>query len=101
MGEYERSYLVFRATVESSFSRESGVAGFLEAQGEFLRSVDVMGRLLREYPPEGYVAAASYALAQHVYAKAPEAADDAEAARAEDQPRGPGPPGVDACSRAS
>jgi len=78
MGEYERSYLVFRATVESSFTRESGVAGFLESQGEFLRSVDVMGRLLAEYPPEAYVAAATYALAQRVYAKAPEAAADAK-----------------------
>ncbi len=76
MGEYERSYLIFRATVESSFGRESGVAGFLESQGELLRSVDVMGRLLREYPPEGYAAAANYALAQRVYAKAPEAAED-------------------------
>ena len=72
MGEYERSYLVFRATVESSFVRDSGVAGFLEGQGQFLRSVDVLGRLLREYPPEGYVAEATYALAQHVFAKAPE-----------------------------
>jgi len=76
MGEYERSYLIFRATVESSFMRESGVAGFLQAQGEFLRSIDVMGRLLREYPPEGYIASATYALAQRVYAKAPEAAED-------------------------
>jgi hypothetical protein len=76
MGEYERSYLVFRATVESSFMRESRVAGFLEAQGEFARSVAVMGRLLHEYPPEGYAAAAAYALAQRVYAKAPEAAND-------------------------
>jgi tetratricopeptide (TPR) repeat protein len=76
MGEYERSYLIFRATVESSFSVESGVAGFLQSQGEFLRSVEVMGRILREYPPEGYVAAATYALAQQVYAKAPEAAND-------------------------
>jgi uncharacterized protein YfaS (alpha-2-macroglobulin family)/tetratricopeptide (TPR) repeat protein len=76
MGEYERSYLIFRATVESSFRRESGVAGFLDDQGEFTRSVDVMGRLLREYPPEAYIAAATYALAQRVYAKAPEAAGD-------------------------
>jgi len=76
MGEYERSYLVFRATVESSFMRESGVAGFLQAQGEFARSVDVMGDLLRQYPPEGYVASATYGLAQRVYAKAPEAAQD-------------------------
>jgi len=76
MGEYERSYLIFRATVETSFLRESGVAGFLDSQGEFVRSVDVMQRLLREYPPEAYVAAATYALAQRVYAKAPQAADD-------------------------
>jgi uncharacterized protein YfaS (alpha-2-macroglobulin family)/TolA-binding protein len=76
IGEYERSFLVFRATVESSFLRESGVAGFLEAQGEFLRSVEVMGRLLGEYPPEPYAASARYALAQRVYAYAPQAATD-------------------------
>ncbi|MBN2024624.1 MAG: tetratricopeptide repeat protein [Pirellulales bacterium] len=81
MNEFERSYLVFRATVESSFRRESAVAGFLEAQGEFTRSVDVMSRLLREYPGESYVAAATYALAQRVYAKAPEAAADAKLRR--------------------
>ncbi len=78
IGEYERSYLVFRATVESSFLRENGVAGFLESQGEFLRSVDVMNRLLAEYPPEPYVAAATFSLAQRVYAKAPQAAADAK-----------------------
>ena len=74
MGEYERSYLVFRATVESNFQRESAVAGFLESQGQFVRSVDVLSRLLREYPPEGYVAEAAYSLAQHVCAKAAEVA---------------------------
>ena len=77
MGEFERSYLVFRATVEGSFQRDSGVAGFLEEQGHFLRSVDVLSRMLREYPPESYIAEATYALAQHVYAKAPEVAADA------------------------
>jgi len=76
LGEFERSYYVFRATVESSFARESGMAGFLESQGEFLRSVDLMGQLLREYPPEPYVAEADYALAQQVALKAPGAADD-------------------------
>jgi len=76
MGEYERAYLVFRATVESSFLRESGVAGFLDAKEEFLRSVTLLDRLLREYPPEAYVASATYALAQRVSAKAPEAAAD-------------------------
>ncbi|MEI8372661.1 MAG: hypothetical protein WCJ35_07485, partial [Planctomycetota bacterium] len=78
MGEYERSYLVFRATVESNFARESEVAGFLQSQGELLRSVEVMSQLLSNYPPEGYVAAATYALAQQVSAKAPEAANDAK-----------------------
>jgi len=78
MGEYERSYLVFRATVESNFGRESEVAGFLQSQGELLRSVEAMSGLLRNYPPEGYVAAATYALAQQVSAKAPEAANDAK-----------------------
>ena len=76
MGEYERSYLVYRATTESSFGRESAVAGFLEGQGEFLRSVSVMNRLLAEYPPEPYVAAATFALSQRVYAYAPQAATD-------------------------
>ena len=76
MGEYERSYLIFRATIENRFGRESRVAGFLQAQGEFLRSVQVMEDLLAQYPPEPYVAAAHYALAQRVYAKAPEASAD-------------------------
>lgn len=76
IGEYERSFLVFRATVQGSFTLQSGVAGFLASQDEFLKSVEVMGRLLREYPPESYVAAAHYALAQQVYAKTPQAATD-------------------------
>ena len=78
LGEYERSYLVFRATVESSFVRDAAVAGFLDAQGEFLRSVEVMRRLNGEYPPEPYVAAAEYALAQQVYGYAPRANDDSK-----------------------
>jgi uncharacterized protein YfaS (alpha-2-macroglobulin family)/TolA-binding protein len=76
MGEQERSYLVARAAIEGNFSRESDVAGFLEEQGEFLRSIEMMGRLVREYPPEPYLAGAEFALAQRVYAKAAEAAGD-------------------------
>ena len=78
MGEYERSYMVFRATVESSFLVEVRVAGFLDAQGEFLQSVKVMSRLLQEYPPEPYVASAEYALAQQVFAKADEYTSNAK-----------------------
>ncbi len=87
IGEYERSYLVFRAAVEASFMRESRVAGFLQQQQEFLRSVDVMHELLREYPPESYVASASYALAQEVYAKAETASQDAKLREQQNHPR--------------
>jgi uncharacterized protein YfaS (alpha-2-macroglobulin family)/tetratricopeptide (TPR) repeat protein len=76
LGEYERAYLVFRATVENSFLRESAVPAFLEAQGEFLRSVDVMRKILGDYPPEPYVAEATYSLAQRVFSKGPTAAED-------------------------
>lgn len=78
LNEYERSYLVFRATVEGSFVRESQIGGFLESQGEFERSITVMDRILREYPAEPYIASATYALAQRVYAMAPNAAGDSK-----------------------
>ncbi|MBS0264090.1 MAG: tetratricopeptide repeat protein [Planctomycetes bacterium] len=73
LGEYERSYLVYRATAEGNFLRESQIAGFLDQRGEFLRSVQVMERLLGEYPAESYIATATYALSQEIYGKAPEA----------------------------
>src|SRR5690606_18722445 len=76
LGEYERGYLVYRATIEASFERESQIAGFLVKRGEFLRSVEVMERILADYPAEAYVATATYALAQEVYGKGPEAKDD-------------------------
>ena len=78
IGEYESAHIVFRVLAESSFSRESGVAGFLQNQGEFVRSVGVMNDLLRQYPPEPYIASATYALAQRIYAQAPNAAKDAK-----------------------
>lgn len=74
LGEYERSYLVFRATIESAFERESQIAGFLNGRDEFVRSVQVMERLLGEYPAESYIAISTFALAGEVYTKAPQAA---------------------------
>ena len=76
MGEFERSYLVYRAAVEGRFRQESAVAGFLEEQDELLRSFAVMGRLLTEYPPEDYVAQAAQGLAQTVHSLAARAGDD-------------------------
>ncbi len=74
--EYERSYLVYRSTVEASFERESQVAGFLNARGEFVRSVAAMESLLADYPPESYVATATYALAQEVYRRSSTVGED-------------------------
>ena len=76
LGEYERGYLVFRATIEAAFQRESQITGFLNGRGEFLRSVQIMERLLADYPSESYVATATLALAGEVYGKASEAAAD-------------------------
>lgn len=76
LGEYERSYLVFRATIESAFERENQIAGFLSGQKEFIRSVEVVERLLHEYPAESYIAIATFALAGEVYSKAAEVKDD-------------------------
>jgi alpha-2-macroglobulin len=78
LGEYERSFLVYRATIEAVFQRESQIAGFLDDRGQFQRSLQVMERLLREYPAESYVATATYALAQEVSGKAPSASTNDE-----------------------
>src|SRR5258708_2255021 len=50
------------------------MGGFLDERGELLGLVQGMDRLRREYPAESYIATATYALAQEVYGKAPEAA---------------------------
>lgn len=77
MSEYERSYLVYRATIQGNFERESQVTGFLNKRGEFLRSTQILEKLFADYPAEAYIATASYALAQEVYRRAPLAKDDA------------------------
>lgn len=53
LGEYERSYLVFRATIENSFERKNQIAAFLTGQNEFVRSVEVVercGDFAKRYP---------------------------------------------------
>ena len=77
IGEYERSYLVFRPPWKAASCAKMAWRDFWNRRGNF-SSVDVMNRLLAEYPPEPYVAAATFSLAQRVYAKAPQAAADAK-----------------------
>ena len=101
MGEYERSYLVFRATVESNFSRESEVAGFLQVARRIAakRRDDERpaaelsaGRLRRR----GHLRPGPAGLGQ-----GPRGGQRREAAAAESQPSGSAPPRVDDAGRIS
>ena len=87
LGEAERSFQVFRAAVEGAFTREGGVAGVLLSMGRRVPSARVLQRLLREYPPEPYVAMAHLALAQQIATWAPEAAQDPQLARPASRPQ--------------
>lgn len=73
LGEYERAYLVYRATVEASFLKDAPIGGTLEQGGEILGSIDFMTRLWGEYPDSSRVLAALFAMAQELYEKAPKA----------------------------
>ncbi|MBN2531685.1 MAG: tetratricopeptide repeat protein [Spirochaetales bacterium] len=73
--EYERAYLVYRATIDASFLKDSGIGGYLEKAGEFLASIEYMLGLMAEYPDLSPVISAWFALAQEVYLKAPQAPD--------------------------
>ncbi len=74
IGEYERSYLVFRATVESSFLNENAVAGFLEAQGR------IPAERRRDEPAVGGVSAGAVCGRDDVRAGAARLCEGAEAA---------------------
>lgn len=71
--EYERAYLVFKATIDASFLKDSSIGRYLEKAGEFLASIEYMLGLITEYPDLSPVISAWFALAQEVYNKAPDA----------------------------
>ncbi|MBD3181659.1 tetratricopeptide repeat protein [Candidatus Poribacteria bacterium] len=73
IGEFERAYLVYKATIEASFVNDSRVSAVLEDEGQFLSSIDFQEDLWREYPDLPQVVSAYFALSQALYAKAPEA----------------------------
>jgi len=73
IGEFERSWLVFRAAITASFANDSAISAVLEDEGRFLSSIDFQERLWREYPDTAEVASAYFALSQVLYRKAPKA----------------------------
>lgn len=70
----ERAYLVYRATADASFVRDSNVAAVLQQEGRFLESIDFLEDLWRDYPDTPQVESVYYAISQALYAKADEAA---------------------------
>ncbi|UCG15334.1 MAG: tetratricopeptide repeat protein [Phycisphaerales bacterium] len=69
-GQYERAYLVYRATADASFVRDSAVGGTLQDEGRFLESIDFLENLWRAYPDTPQVESTYYALAQTLAAQA-------------------------------
>ena len=73
IGEFERAWLVFRATVDASFINDSNVSAVLQDEGQFLGSVDFQEELWQEYPDTPEVSSSYFALAQALYQQAPNA----------------------------
>jgi tetratricopeptide (TPR) repeat protein len=69
-GQHERAYLIYRATADASFVRDSSVGGVLQDEGRFLESIDFLEDLWREYPDTPQVESIYYALSQTLYARA-------------------------------
>jgi tetratricopeptide (TPR) repeat protein len=75
IGEYERSYIVYRATVEASFLKDAPIGGTLEQGGEFYGSVGFMYGLWQEYPDSAQVVSTYFTMAQEIYNNASRAAE--------------------------
>jgi tetratricopeptide (TPR) repeat protein len=73
IGEFERAWLVFRATTDASFINDSNVSAILQDEGQFLGSVDFQEDLWREYPDTPEVVSSYFALSQTLYQQAPNA----------------------------
>jgi len=71
IGEFERAYLVYKATIDASFINDSNVSAVLQDEGQFFNSLDFQENLWREYPDMPQVTSSYFALSQALYSKAP------------------------------
>ena len=92
IGEFERAYQIFRATIDASFVNDSYVSAVLEDEGQFLGSIDFQENLWREYPDTAQVVSSYFAISQALYQKAPHAATLAKQQRQIAINRGEEPP---------
>lgn len=67
IGEFERATMVHRSAIESSFARDANVSAALQDHGEFLRSIEFIEDLWREYPDTPTTIPAYFAIAQSLY----------------------------------
>lgn len=67
IGEFERATMVHRSAIESSFARDANVSAALQDHGEFLRSIEFIEGLWREYPDTPTTIPAYFAIAQSLY----------------------------------
>jgi len=79
--EFERAYLVYKATIDASFINDSNVSAVLEDEGQFLSSIDFQENLWREYPDSAQVISSYFALSQAIYSKVPEVLELAKSER--------------------
>ncbi len=92
IGEFERAYQIYRATIDASFINDSNVSAVLEDEGQFLGSIDYQENLWREYPDTAQVVTSYFAISQALYQKAPNAAALAKQQRQIAINRGEEPP---------
>jgi hypothetical protein len=72
IGEFERAYLVYKATIDASFVNDSNVSAVLQDEGQFFNSLDFQENLWREYPDTPQVVSSYFALSQALYSKLPQ-----------------------------
>lgn len=73
IGEFERSMLVFKATITNSFVNDSTISAVLQDEGELIGSIDYQNSLWYHYPDTADLRGSHFAMAQLLYEKAPEA----------------------------
>jgi alpha-2-macroglobulin len=67
IGEFERAWLVFRASIDGSFVRDTSISATLEDHNQFLASMAYLRALWREYPDRADIVAAKLAWANALF----------------------------------
>ena len=76
IGEYERALMVFKATAEAVFLKESQASGHLDQEGELKASIDYIYRLIREYPDLPTTQTALYSMSQLLFGQSSKAGEN-------------------------